>query len=145
MRDFLIRLTPLALAFFVSVLLCSPVFAQIAITAQDEIDFGLLSGDDGSCTMASNGNLSESGLTICFDNGTPGTFLITGDKGTSVVLSVLQSASVSGVTFVPEISGNASINMTNKGKVIKVIGAMVLSGATGGELNISYILSANYQ
>ena len=116
--------------------------AEIAITEDTQIDFGILTEEDGTCTMASGGGLTGSLGQSCTGSATPGSFTITGTNGKEVDLTL--TAAVDGVTYNPLVDGDIAPRLTGGTTTVAVIGSLVLLSAGDGDKNISYTFAANY-
>jgi len=117
----------------------------IIITAQNVLDFGTISDDDGTCTMDSSGLLSGTGSIICFGSGIPGSFSIAGQRNSWVTVSLIPGSSVDGVTFTPQLVENASLRIKSRNITATVVGTLTLNNALKGQKNLYYTLSINYE
>jgi len=117
----------------------------IIITAQDTLDFGTISDDDGTCTMDSSGLLSGTGSIICFGSGIPGSFGITGHKNRRVIISLIPGSSVDGVSFTPQLVESADQRLSPGGNTATVVGTLTLSNAIKGQKTLYYTISIDYQ
>lgn len=128
-----------------------PAYARVniveAINIQEisEVDFGNVLQQDGVCTMLADGNLTGTGDQQCQGQEVPAHFMITGTVGQSVVVSVAQGDAVDGVSFAPVVEGGSSRVLADGNVSVIVVGALSLQGASVGEKNLSYTLTANYQ
>ena len=121
------------------------IVTAIAISEDTQIDFGLLTNEDGTCTMASGGALTGSAGQSCTGSATPGSFTVTGTAGKVVDLTLTAGAAVDGVTYNPVVDGSSAPTLTAGSATVAVIGNLVLASATDGDKNIAYTFTANYQ
>ena len=121
------------------------IVTAISISEDTEIDFGTLTNEDGTCTMASGGALTGSAGQTCTGTETPAAFTVNGTDGAVVDVSVTAGAAVDGVTYNPVIDGASTATLTGGNATVAVIGNLVLSSATDGDKNIAYTFTANYQ
>lgn len=109
-----------------------------------EIDFGTITNENGTCTLTRTGALSGT-ISSCVGSGTVGEYEVAGIKNSTVLLSVFQGSS-NGITFTPEIVGQAVTSLGGKArKTFKIIGQIQLNNATSGVIDIDYLISADYQ
>lgn len=121
------------------------VLAALSIAETTEIDFGVLTSEDGTCTMASGGGLTGSAGQSCSGTETPATFTVTGTDAQTVDVSVTVGSAVDGVTYTPVIDGAGSRTLSGGTAAVDVIGNLALSSATSGVKDIAYTFTANYQ
>ena len=121
------------------------IVTAIAISEDTQIDFGLLTNEDGTCTMASGGALTGSAGQSCTGSATPGSFTVTGTAGKVVDLTLTAGAAVDGVTYNPVVDGSSAPTLTAGSATVAVIGNLVLASATDGDKDIAYTFTANYQ
>ncbi len=121
------------------------IVTAITISEDTEIDFGTITNEDGTCTMASGGALTGSAGQSCTGTETPGSFTVSGTDGAVVDLVVTAGAAVDGVTYTPAIDGASTATLTGGNATVAVIGNLALSSATDGDKNIAYTFTANYQ
>jgi hypothetical protein len=121
------------------------IVTAVSINEDTQIDFGLLTNENGTCTMAASGVLTGSAGQSCTGTETPAAFTVSGTDGKVVNLSVTAGAAVGGVTYNPVIVGASSATLTGGSATVAVIGNLVLASATDGDKNIAYTFTANYQ
>jgi hypothetical protein len=121
------------------------IVTAVSINETTQIDFGVLTNENGTCTMAANGALTGSAGQTCTGTETPAVFTVTGTAGKVVDVSVTAGAAVGGVTYTPAIDGAGSRTLTGGTATVGVIGNLALSSATDGDKNIAYTFTANYQ
>lgn len=115
----------------------------IVMTETTQIAFGLLSPENGICTMGSGGTLTGSAGQSCSGVGTPGEIDISGQNNLVVGIS-FTNGTQPGITFRPQVDGPSSILVKGKTSFF-VIGEMEFSGATEGSFGITYGITANYE
>jgi len=120
------------------------LLTPLALTETTQIDFGTMTSENGTCTMASGGALTASAGQSCTGTAIPGVFKIDGSDVT-VDISVTAGAAVDGVTFNPSIDGASSVTLSGGTANVSVIGGLDLLAATAGSKSISYTFTANYQ
>jgi len=120
------------------------LLTPLALSETTQIDFGTMTSEDGTCTMASGGALAGTSGQSCTGSATPGVFKIDGSDVT-VDISVTAGAAVDGVTFTPSIDGASSVTLSGGTANVDVIGGLALVSATSGSKSISYTFTANYQ
>ncbi|ARN73518.1 DUF4402 domain-containing protein [Oceanicoccus sagamiensis] len=117
----------------------------LTIELRDALDFGVISNENGTCSMDNQGNLTGSGGQSCFGTGIRSKFWVWGDVGYSFFVLVSGSTS-NGITFNPVIKGNASRTInTNGRRNVRIVGDLVLNNVTPGNFGISYLVSVNYE
>jgi len=123
------------------------ILETVDVTETTQIDFGKLTEEDGTCTMASGGGLTGSGGQLCTGTATPGDFGITGTDGETVAITVAAGSAVDGITYNPVLanSGTTTDTATLDAASVEVIGNLVLSSATTGAKTITYTFTADYQ
>ncbi len=121
------------------------IVTAISLSEDTEIDFGMLTNENGTCTMASGGALTGSAGQSCTGTETPASFTVTGTAGKVVNVSVTAGAAVDGVTYTPVIDGSTTPTLSAGSATVPVIGNLVLASATDGAKNIAYTFTANYQ
>ncbi len=121
------------------------IVTAIAISEDTQIDFGLLTNEDGTCTMASGGALTGSSGQSCTGSATPGSFTVTGTAGQVVDLTLTAGSAVGGVAYNPVVDGSSTPTLTAGSATVAVIGNLVLVSATDGDKDIAYTFTANYQ
>lgn len=115
----------------------------VELLETQQIDFGLLSPENGICTMLSGGALVGSQGQSCSGAGIPGEIQITGESNQVVGISFIPGTQ-DGITFRPQVDGPSSIILKGK-KSITIIGELEFSNAQEGSFSIQYTLSANYE
>ncbi|WP_145999246.1 hypothetical protein [Oceanicoccus sp. KOV_DT_Chl] len=121
------------------------IVTAVSISEDTQIDFGILTNEDGTCTMASGGALTGSNGQSCTGTETPAAFTVDGTDGKVVDLSVTAGSAVDGVTYTPVIDGASTATLTGGSATVAVIGNLVLASATDGDKDIAYTFTANYQ
>lgn len=116
------------------------VLQTIDVTEVTELDFGKITDSDGTCQMASGGNLSGS----CSGSSVPAAFSITGSDGVNIQISVTP-VTESGITFTPAVDGPSTISLSGGSTNINVVGTLQLNGATVGVKTLTYTLTAEYE
>ncbi len=142
----LIKLEVMVVALLLPPQYCDAQSTPITLDVIDELNFGTISSENGTCKIKGNGTLVASGGQTCIGSGVPAKFKIRGEPNTAVVASVAQGVSVNGVTYAPSISGSAAKVLNSKGKKnLKIIGKLLLNNALGGQLDLLYTVTVNYQ
>ncbi len=121
------------------------IVTAVNISEVSVIDFGVVENADGTCTMDASGALSGSDGQTCDGSATPGEFLISGEIGQNIVVSTTSTITVDGVSFAPTIEGSNVRTLDDGTTTVKIIGEITLGGASEGNKNIDYIITANYQ
>ena len=120
------------------------ILRALAITEEGRVQFGSIPAVTGRCVMAQTGQL----LGPCAGNdGTPGSYFISGSAGMQVSLAVTPSEIVSGVQFFPALQGPTLVTLDAHGNyAFSVTGALELAPLVGeGQKQLSYMLTVNYQ
>ena len=120
------------------------LLTPLALSETTQIDFGTMTSENGTCTMASGGAIAGTLGQTCTGTAIPGVFKVDGSDVT-VDFSVTAGAAVDGVTFTPSIDGASSVTLSGGTANVSVIGGLALSSATAGSKSISYTFTANYQ
>ncbi len=117
----------------------------LTIELRDQLDYGMISNENGTCSMDNQGNLTGTGGQTCFGTGIRSKFWIWGDPGYSFFVMVSGSSS-NGITFNPVIKGPTSRTINNNGRRnVRIVGDLVLNNAGTGNFGLTYLLSVNYE
>jgi len=119
----------------------------LTINEDQQIDFGVLLNEVGTCTMAPNGALSGDVLA-CNGFENVGLFTISGSPGLLISLSTT-IGTANGITFTPTLPNGNSLLLSGPGsraaEQIIVAGSVDISASAGnGVTQIPYTLTADY-
>lgn len=121
------------------------IVPPIEITEVQQIDFGTLSSQDGTCDMGASGQLSGFSGQTCQTTRTPGIFSVKGFSDQLVLITVSGGAAQDGVTFTPQLVGGDTQTLTNGDLQVTVVGVLSLTSATVGSRALPYTLTVTYQ
>ena len=120
------------------------LLSALTVEEEEEVDFGRLINENGTCTMLSGGVLDGPANMGCTGQETPGQFTVSGRDGAHIEIHVNRGPTIDGVTFVPVVDGS-SVRVLRRGDVdVFVVGRLELANATDGEKELSYTFTANY-
>lgn len=123
------------------------VVDTISIVENQQVNFGVLLNETGTCVMDATGNTTGD-IFSCIGTETTGLFTVTGSSNTSVLLSVTPGTA-NNITFTPTLPNGTSLALTGAGATstasVLVAGALTVGpGAPNGVTQVPYTLTANY-
>ncbi|WP_101760119.1 hypothetical protein [Oceanicoccus sp. KOV_DT_Chl] len=139
----------LNILLMIALMILSPLLSAqnkaVSISANDELNFGMISNENGTCRMNDQGILSGLNGQTCMGTGTSASFQLSGTKYYSIFILVAGGSS-NGVSLTPVIVGASSRVLDNKGKsTLNIVGDLVLNNVSEGSLSLSYSVSVNYE
>lgn len=123
------------------------IVETITIVEDQQVNFGTLLNEAGTCNMTATG-FTSGDIFSCAGNEDVGIFTVTGSTGASIDLSV-SSGTANDITFNPTLPNGNALTLTGAGTSssaqVIVAGSIIVGvGATNGVTQIPYTLTANY-
>ena len=123
------------------------IVETISIVEDQQINFGTLLNESGTCTMTATG-FTFGDIFSCAGTEDVGIFTVTGSSGTTISLST-SSGTANDITFNPTLPNGNTIALTGAGpsssEQVIVAGTInVGTGASNGVTQIPYTLTADY-
>ncbi len=123
------------------------VLETITLVENQQINFGVILNEAGTCTMDATGNTTGD-IFSCVGNETLGIFTVNGSSNTTVNVSVA-SGTANNITFAPTLPNGNTVVLTGAGASssaqVIVAGTLTVGvGAVNGVTQIPYTLTADY-
>lgn len=123
------------------------IVETISIVEDQQINFGTLLNESGTCTMTVTG-FTFGDIFSCAGTEDVGIFTVSGSSGTTINVSA-SSGTANDITFNPTLPNGNTLSLTgagpgSSGQVIVAGSIIVGTGASNGVTQIPYTLTADY-
>ena len=120
------------------------VLETLEISESNQVDFGAIPGDNGTCEMSNLGELNGLNGSNCGGNGQVGSFVINGTVGQSINISVTTGDGPAGLSFQPQLLSGSTATLAGGSATALIGGQLALNDAPRGNQSLTYFITVNY-